>query len=70
MLQGGGIDPRAQPRETLRQYGRFHADPRDADELLDLVGLRAVAGPATGGCPAGSGSGSGWRSRSSAGPRS
>jgi ABC-2 type transport system ATP-binding protein len=44
MLQGGGgIDPRAQPRETLRQYGRFHADPRDADELLDLVGLVAVA---------------------------
>jgi len=43
MLQGGGIDPRAQPRETLRQYGRFHDDPRDADELLDLVGLRAVA---------------------------
>ena len=43
MLQGGGFDPRAQPRETLRQFGRFHADPRDADELLDLVGLRAVA---------------------------
>ncbi len=43
MLQGGGIDPRAQPRETLRQYGRFHADPRDADELLGLVGLSAVA---------------------------
>ena len=43
MLQGGGIDPRARPRETLVQYGRFHADPRDADELLDLVGLRAVA---------------------------
>jgi len=43
MLQGGGIDPRAQPRETLIQYGRFHADPRDADELIDLVGLRAVA---------------------------
>ena len=43
MLQGGGIDARAQPRETLVQYGRFHADPRDADELLDLVGLRAVA---------------------------
>jgi len=43
MLQGGGIDPRAQPRETLRQYGRFHADPRDADQLLDLVGLNAVA---------------------------
>ena len=30
-------------RETIRQYGRFHADPRDAGELLDLVGLRAVA---------------------------
>ena len=43
MLQDGGIDPRAQPRETLQQYGRFHANPRDADELLDLVGLRAVA---------------------------
>ncbi len=43
MLQDGGIDPRARPRETLRQYGGFHADPRDADELLDLVGLRTVA---------------------------
>jgi ABC-2 type transport system ATP-binding protein len=43
MLQGGGIDPRAQPRETLVQYGLFHADPRDPDELLELVGLRAVA---------------------------
>ena len=43
MLQGGGIDPRAQPSETLRQYGRFHADPRDADELIELVGLSAVA---------------------------
>jgi ABC-2 type transport system ATP-binding protein len=43
MLQGGGIDPRAEPRETLVQYGRFHADPRHPDELLDLVGLRAVA---------------------------
>ena len=43
MLQGGGIDPRARPRETLVQYGRFHDEPRDADELLDLVGLRDVA---------------------------
>jgi ABC-2 type transport system ATP-binding protein len=43
MLQDGGIDPRARPRETLRQFGGFHTDPRDADELLDLVGLRAVA---------------------------
>jgi len=43
MLQGGGIDPRAQPRETLRLYGRFHTEPRDADELLELVGLTGVA---------------------------
>ena len=60
MLQGGGIDPRARPRETLRQYGGFHADPRDPDELLDLVGLRGGGRhAATGGCPAASGSGSG-----------
>jgi ABC-2 type transport system ATP-binding protein len=43
MLQGGGIDPRARPRETLRQYARFHAEPRDPDELLALMGLEAVA---------------------------
>jgi ABC-2 type transport system ATP-binding protein len=43
MLQGGGIDMRARPRETLRQYASFHADPRDPDELLDLVGLRDAA---------------------------
>jgi ABC-2 type transport system ATP-binding protein len=43
MLQGGGIDPRAEPRETLVQYGRFHDQPRDANELLRLVGLEAVA---------------------------
>jgi len=43
MLQGGGFDPRSRPRETLIQYGRFHRDPRDPDELLALVGLKAVA---------------------------
>src|SRR5689334_2225681 len=43
MLQGGGIDPRARPRETLLQYARFHAEPRDPDELLGLMGLEAVA---------------------------
>lgn len=43
MLQGGGFDPRSRPKETLVQYGRFHVAPRDADELLDLVGLTAVA---------------------------
>jgi ABC-2 type transport system ATP-binding protein len=44
MLQGGGFDPRSQPRETLIQYGRFHRSPRDADELIELVGLGAVSG--------------------------
>jgi ABC-2 type transport system ATP-binding protein len=43
MLQSGGFDIRARPLETLRQYAAFHADPRDPDDLLDLVGLRAVA---------------------------
>ena len=27
MLQAGGIDLRARPAETIRQYARFHADP-------------------------------------------
>jgi len=43
MLQGGGIYPQARPGEILRLFARFYADPRDPDELLDLVGLRAVA---------------------------
>ena len=43
MLQGGGFDPRARPRETIAQYGRFHRSPRDTDELVALVGLQAVA---------------------------
>ncbi|MEO5884048.1 MAG: ABC transporter ATP-binding protein [Candidatus Limnocylindrales bacterium] len=46
MLQDGGFDIRARPLETLRQYAAFHADPRDPEALLDLVGLRAVAGTA------------------------
>ena len=43
MLQDGGIDPRTTPREALAQYGAFHADRRPPDELLELVGLEAVA---------------------------
>jgi len=40
MLQGGGgIDPRMTAREVVGLHGRFHADPRDVDELLGLVGL-------------------------------
>ena len=43
MLQEGGFDIRARPRETLRQYAAFHADARDPDELLRTVGLERVA---------------------------
>jgi ABC-2 type transport system ATP-binding protein len=40
MLQGGGgIDPRITAREVVGLHARFHADPRDVDELLGLVGL-------------------------------
>jgi ABC-2 type transport system ATP-binding protein len=43
MLQEGGIDLRARPAESLRQYAAFHADPLDPDGLLDELGLRPVA---------------------------
>jgi ABC-2 type transport system ATP-binding protein len=43
MLQEGGIDLRARPAETLRQYAAFHGDPLDPDALLDELGLRVVA---------------------------
>jgi ABC-2 type transport system ATP-binding protein len=44
MLQGGGgVDPRMSAREVLRLHGSFHAAPRDADELLELVGLIEAA---------------------------
>jgi ABC-2 type transport system ATP-binding protein len=43
MLQAGGVYPQARPREILRLFARFHAAPRDPDELLDLVGLSDVA---------------------------
>jgi ABC-2 type transport system ATP-binding protein len=43
MLQQGGIDLRARPAESIRQYAAFHADPLDPDGLLDELGLRSVA---------------------------
>ena len=44
MLQGGGgVDPRMTGGEVVRLYGRFHARPRDPDELLRLVGLTDAA---------------------------
>ena len=44
MLQGGGgVDPRMTAYEVLRLHGRFHVAPRNADELLELVGLTTAA---------------------------
>jgi ABC-2 type transport system ATP-binding protein len=44
MLQSGGIYPQVRPIEILRLFASFYAAPHDPDELLDLVGLRHVAG--------------------------
>jgi ABC-2 type transport system ATP-binding protein len=44
MLQDGGFDPRSRPNETLREFAGYHSGARDPDELVDLLGLRAVAG--------------------------
>jgi ABC-2 type transport system ATP-binding protein len=44
MLQGGGgIDPRMTAREAVRLHARFHADPRDPEELMGVVGLSDAA---------------------------
>jgi ABC-2 type transport system ATP-binding protein len=44
MLQGGGgIEPRMTAREVLRLHARFHATPRDPEELLRAVGLSGDA---------------------------
>ena len=43
MLQTGGFDMRARPRETVRQYAAFHEDPLDPDRLVDELGLTEVA---------------------------
>src|SRR3954451_1258597 len=40
MLQGGGgIDPRMTAREVVALHARFHARPRDVDEVLASVGI-------------------------------
>jgi ABC-2 type transport system ATP-binding protein len=45
MLQGGaGLEPRATPRDLLALYAAFHDGARRVDELIELVGLAAVAG--------------------------
>ena len=43
MLQRGGVYPMLGPRRVLRLFAGYYPDPVPADELLDLVGLRAVA---------------------------
>ena len=43
MLQSGGFDMRARPRETVRQFAAFHAESLDADGLIDALGLSDVA---------------------------
>jgi len=45
MLQGGaGLEPRATPRDLVRLYAAFHAVGPRPDELIERVGLGAVAG--------------------------
>ena len=43
MLQRGGVYPMLGPRRALDLFGRYYDDALPTDELLDLVGLRAVA---------------------------
>jgi ABC-2 type transport system ATP-binding protein len=43
MLQRGGVYPMLAPRRVLDLFAGYYPDPVRADELLGLVGLRAVA---------------------------
>jgi ABC-2 type transport system ATP-binding protein len=43
MLQRGGVYPMLGPRRVLDLFAGYYADAVPADELLELVGLRAVA---------------------------
>jgi len=43
MLQSGGVYPGIRPVEVLRLFAAFFDRPEDPDELLERVGLRAVA---------------------------
>jgi ABC-2 type transport system ATP-binding protein len=44
MLQDGGLYPGIRPLEALRLFAAYYGDPESPDALLDLVGLRPVAG--------------------------
>jgi ABC-2 type transport system ATP-binding protein len=43
MLQSGGVYPMLGPQRVLDLFSAYYADPIATAELLDLVGLRAVA---------------------------
>ncbi|HYL40922.1 MAG TPA: ABC transporter ATP-binding protein, partial [Candidatus Binatus sp.] len=43
MLQAGGLDPRATPRDVLRLYAAFYAGGRDPGSLLAQLGLGGAA---------------------------
>ena len=44
MLQGGaGLEPRATSRDLIRLYAAFHDGARDPEEVIEAVGLAAVA---------------------------
>ncbi len=42
MLQEGGINPGIKPKEALALYAAFYSNPRDVNELLELVNLKDV----------------------------
>jgi len=44
MLQEGGLYPGIRPLEALRLFAAYYADHESPESLLDLVGLRPVAG--------------------------
>ncbi len=44
MLQESGLYPTITPRESLRLFAHFYANPHSVDQLLDLVGMQASAG--------------------------
>ena len=43
MLQEGGLYPGVKPRELLRLFAAFYANPDDPDRLLEVVGLSDAA---------------------------
>ena len=43
VLQSSGIYRHIKVREAIEHWGRFYPDPRDVDEVIDIVGLREKA---------------------------